>query len=254
MPGMKASTSPRSMRAHYLPVADGAMLYADGLSAAPDPGWFDPAWWPAGAAVASAPAGRGQVHYLDSGGDEWVLRGYRRGGLARHLSERHYLWTGEARTRPFSEWRLLAELHAAGLPVPFPVAALYRRHGPLLYTAALITRRLPVRATLRELCGAEQVPSWVWPAVGQLLRRLHDHGVFHADLNGGNLLVGEDRVWVVDFDQGRRRAAGAWRQRNLARLYRSLRKTARAGGRDGPDPAAWQALLSGYERTGPFRP
>ena len=57
------------------------------------------------------------------------------------ISKDAYLWSGEAETRSFAEWYLTYHLHRAGLPVPAPIAARYRRQG-LLYRADLITQRI----------------------------------------------------------------------------------------------------------------
>ena len=62
-----------------------------------------------------------------------------------------------------------------------------------------------------------------WAAIGRCLRRFHDAGVQHADLNARNIMLGEQgEVWVLDFDRGRLRAPGAWSGRVLDRLERSL--------------------------------
>jgi 3-deoxy-D-manno-octulosonic acid kinase len=64
-----------------------------------------------------------------------------------------------------------------------------------------------------------------WTALGEGLFRFHDAGVFHADLNVSNVqLDGRDSLWLLDFDRGRLLPPGPWRQRNLARFHRSLRK------------------------------
>ena len=64
-----------------------------------------------------------------------------------------------------------------------------------------------------------------WAAIGRCLRRFHDAGVQHADLNASNIMLGEQgEVWVLDFDRGALRQPGSWRERVLDRLARSLAK------------------------------
>ena len=107
-----------------------------------------------------------------------------------------------------------------------PCAARYRRCG-LFYTADLITFRLPARPLSQHLIQ-EPLDAGRWRAIGVVLRRFHDAGVYHADLNAHNILLGTDdeTVFLVDFDKARiitnaplTRFAG-----NLKRLRRSLLK------------------------------
>jgi tRNA A-37 threonylcarbamoyl transferase component Bud32 len=161
------------------------------------------------------------------------------------LTDDLYLWTGEARTRSFCEWRLLRQLREWQLPVPRPIAAGFRRHGPC-YRADLLTEELPVRQTLAQALRAGALPASGWEAVGRCIGDLHARGVQHADLNANNLLLGENAtVYVLDFDRGRIRARGAWEQAVLLRLQRSLRKVTAGLPPDRFGADQWQALLAG---------
>lgn len=210
------------------------ILYDAALLDHADDGLFAP-----GADAAGA-GGRGSAWL--AGGGEWVLRHYRRGGLAARFSDDRYLWTGLERTRPWCEWRLLDHLYKEGLPVPQPVAARVTRTG-LAYRGDLLTRRIRDAVSLAErLTGA--APGGVpWRAVGACLRRFHDAGVWHADLNAHNLLLDTmDRVYLIDFDRGERRSTGrGWQLSNLARLHRSLAKLVPAVPARG-----WAELMDGY--------
>ena len=197
-----------------------------------------------GEAEGQAGRGRGQVRFFQVGDRHWAVRHYRRGGWMGRLVEDRYAWTGAERTRAFREWRMLARLHAAGLPVPRPVAAGWRRRG-LFYTAELVTLRIagaaPLSARLAEGAALD------WRAIGRMLADFHALGACHADLNAHNILLDEDgRAWLLDFDRGRFRAPGPWQEQNLARLGRSLRKIAAEPGAPAFDPAGWRALRSGY--------
>jgi 3-deoxy-D-manno-octulosonic acid kinase len=59
-----------------------------------------------------------------------------------------------------------------------------------------------------------------------LVARSHRVGLDHADLNAHNLLFDPaGKGWVIDLDRGELRIpATGWRERNLARLHRSLLK------------------------------
>ena len=97
---------------------------------------------------------------------------------------------------------------------------------------------------------AEPLAPAAWHAIGSCVRRFHDAGVCHADLNAHNVLLDADGgVHLVDFDRGSIRAPGAWRTANLARLERSLAKLAGAEtARGGALERA--ALRAGYEGRG----
>lgn len=231
------------------PTVGGAMLYDASRAGNATAELFDADYWYTRRAATHARAGRGLTLFIDDGMRHWVLRHYRRGGLVAALFRDRYLWTGEARTRPFREWRLLANLHAEGLPVPAPVAARYRRVG-LAYRGDLITERIIDAQPLSSRLERAPVSTSVWNAIGACLRRFHDRGVCHADLNAHNILVdAHGTVWLIDFDRGRRRAPGAWQAGNLARLRRSLDKVSRnlPAGRFGD--SAWRALLDAYAST-----
>ncbi len=190
-------------------------------------------------------AGRGRAVAVEIQGHPGVLRHYRRGGMVERWLGDRYLWAGLERTRAFREWRLLAALFARGLPVPRPLAARVCRDG-LFWRGDLITARIRDARSLAECLRAD--PAAVdWSAIGRCIRRFHQAGLWHADLNAHNILVDRDgKVWWVDLDRGRVRAPGRWREANLARLARSLRKLAAASGR--PFPASgWRALRRAYD-------
>lgn len=192
-------------------------------------------------------SGRGNTMIVGDGEAEYVLRHYRRGGLTGRFNRDLYLWTGADRTRSFREWRLLRTLVAMGLPVPIPAAARYCRVAQICYTADLLTVRAPGIRPLSERIMDRQAGEEFWRAIGSGIHRFHEAGVCHADLNAYNIqLDANDGFFLLDFDRGRLRPAGAWRQQNLARLYRSLRKIRRMEPRIAFSEANWQQLMQGY--------
>ncbi|MFO1426455.1 MAG: 3-deoxy-D-manno-octulosonic acid kinase [Steroidobacteraceae bacterium] len=170
----------------------------------------------------------------------------RRGGLFRQPLRDRYLWLGARRTRPFHEWYVTYQLRRHGLPAPVPVGARFVRRGPL-YTGDLLTVAIPgARSLAQRVCG-EGLSITDWVAVGRCLRRFHDFGLCHADLNAHNILFdAHDEVHVIDFDRCSLRRPGLWSDANLVRLRRSLLKIT------DPLPAGrfteteWQSLLAGY--------
>jgi 3-deoxy-D-manno-octulosonic acid kinase len=224
----------------------GAILYDTSLAGNAGADWFDPDWWRARGQVRHSDEGRGAALFIEADGRRLVLRHYRRGGLVARLSADRYLWRGAAATRSFAEWHLLYVMHRAGLPVPIPVAARYRRQGRS-YAADLLTQQIPAVRSLAARLREGALPLTCWVAIGRCLRRFHEAGVYHADLNAHNILLGEDEtVWVIDFDRGRLRRPGLWCDANLVRLRRSVEKIAGALAVEHFSEADWSSLLRGY--------
>ena len=169
--------------------------------------------------------GRGTTHFVELFGQPCVLRHYRRGGWAARLFGDRYWRATLPETRAWREWHLLADLAEQGLPVPKPVAAQVVTDG-MFYRADLITQRLEGAQPLSQALVDDSLSGAQWRTVGQCIRRFHDVGVYHADLNAHNILLGvKDAVYLIDFDKGEIRSPErSWQAANLARLRRSLDK------------------------------
>jgi 3-deoxy-D-manno-octulosonic acid kinase len=92
-----------------------------------------------------------------------------------------------------------------------------------------------------------------WIAIGRCLRRFHELGVCHADLNAHNILLGngtdDERVFLIDFDRGSlRKPGGFWKDDNLVRLRRSLEKITWGLPRERFTEDDWHGLLDGYQQ------
>jgi len=232
----------------------GAMLYDGSRVSNLTPGWFDPKHWESRGEIEGSARGRGATWYIRSDGRRFVLRHYRRGGLIAHLSRDRYFWHGEDAARPFVEWQLTYRLHRAGLPVPAPLVARYQHHG-LTYTGDIITERLSTVGSLAECLATGALSILTWISIGRCIRRFHDLGVCHADLNAHNLLLDEDaKVYMIDFDRCQLRKAGLWRDVNLVRLRRSLEKVTFRLPRERFAEADWHGLLDGYRQTSGDQP
>lgn len=210
---------------HLTPFRDnrgyGAILFDRTQVRQPDPLWFDPEHWGM-AAQQVTEGGRGGAWFIDFGQGDALLRQYLRGGLVARISRDAHLWRGIGHVRSFAEFRLLRILREKKLPVPLPFAAWYRREG-LHYRAAILMQRLHEVSSLAALAQAGDAP---WQACGQLVARFHRVGLDHADLNAHNILFDAGgQGWMIDFDRSHLRIpATAWREANLQRLQRSLRK------------------------------
>lgn len=215
-----------------------------------EPGLFDVDWLQRNGHLRGSSAGRNQAHFLSYGNCDMVLRHFRRGGLVGKLIRNLYLGVNTEKSRPMREFGLLAWMHDQGLPVPRPAAALVRPLGPF-YRAAILTKRLPGARPFQELLREGKVQPEVWSTVGAAIRRLHDHHVFHSDLNCRNILIdAAHHAWLIDFDKCDRREPGPWKAQNLDRLKRSLRKE------NGPDTGItwdeedWSRLMKAYAGAG----
>lgn len=233
----------------------GAMLYDASRAGNAAASWFDPEYWRERNELDGEARGRGTVHFIRTGEEKGlVLRHYRRGGLVARLSRDQYVWRGESETRSFREWQLLYQLHRAGLPVPTPIAARYRRQG-YLYTADILTERLMDSESLASRLMRSGIPILGWITIGRCIRMFHNLGVYHADLNAHNiLLVADDLVYLVDFDRGRLMRPGLWCDANLVRLRRSLEKITYKLPPEHFSEADWHGLLDGYRQAGGVTP
>ena len=229
----------------------GAMLYdASRAGNSASAGWFDASYWRDRGELDGEAQGRGTTHFIHSGKQHFVLRHYRRGGLVARLMRDRYFWRNESATRAFAEWQLLYHLHRAGLPVPAPVACRYRRHG-FTYTADIITERLMDSMSLASALRRRGLPILGWITIGRCIRSFHDLGVCHPDLNAHNImLVGDDAVYLIDFDRGQLRKPGMWCDANLVRLRRSLEKVTYGLPPEHFSEADWHGLLDGYRESG----
>jgi 3-deoxy-D-manno-octulosonic acid kinase len=192
--------------------------------------------------------GRGSAWVLStrSFGDV-IVRPCRRGGWIGHLVDRRYL----AGARAFRELLVTERLHRLGAPVPEVLAAVQERLRPGPgYSACIVTRRImgsvPAAQALSDATEGEA--RILMEDIGRAIRRCHEAGGRHADLNAWNLLVPRTRpdlpVVVIDWDRGRWDPDGVpdrARRASLSRLARSLRKLELATA-----IGAWPALETGY--------
>jgi 3-deoxy-D-manno-octulosonic acid kinase len=175
--------------------------------------------------------GRGGAEVIAVAGHEMVLRAFRRGGLpARVLHDTYCGWS----PRPFRELCVTEALRARGAPVVDVYGACVQWLFWGCYKGWIATRYIRSARTLWQWIAAAPPAAertLVLQAVGKAIRRLHDSGGTHPDLNLNNILIQPTdaargfEVLLIDFDRApvaRRfhRQADA----DLTRLRRSARK------------------------------
>ena len=226
----------------------GRMLYDTQRTGNFTADFFDPEYWRKHDAIEGSALGRGTTWFIRAGDGHFVLRHYRRGGLIARFSKDRYWFKSEEETRSFAEWYLTYHLHREGLPVPAPIAARYRREGAF-YTADIITQRIDDSESLAQRLLKGPLPLTQWIAVGRCLRRFHDAGVCHADLNAHNILLTPEQVYLIDFDRGTLRKRGWWADTTLVRLYRSLEKVTLLAAPESFSDEDWHSMLAGYRES-----
>ncbi|KLV07446.1 3-deoxy-D-manno-octulosonic acid kinase [Photobacterium aquae] len=207
---------------------------------------FDPAYWRGKSAITGQASGRGTTYFIDTPLLPLALRHYWRGGLLGRVVKDQYWFTGWDKTRCALEMGLLKTLAEGGVRVPRPVAARAVRCG-LFYRADILTEKVPGARDLVAVLQQRSLSGDEWQAIGRMIRQMHDLGVCHTDLNIHNILLdGEGLCWLIDFDKCYRQAGDSWKQGNLDRLLRSLRKEVGRYGIQWQE-VEWTLLLAGYQ-------
>jgi len=228
-----------------------AIIYDDTRIASPDAKFFDLAYWRSQQALKNVAAGRGNTWFINAPFGQVVLRDYLRGGWAARVSRDHYFFTSIHSSRPFREFKILAAMLEMDLPVPRPFAALCR-HRSMLSSGSLLTGTITGAQTLADFLPGggyfNEDTVLPWANIGKCIRRFHNAGVWHADLNARNILLDpEQRVYLIDFDRARLTPSKVVKgEGNLNRLMRSLKKLWSTPHSQALQ-SAWDQLQVGYD-------
>jgi hypothetical protein len=114
-----------------------------------------------------------------------------------------------------------------------PLAVWHRRRGPLVYEGYLLTEKIPnavdLHAFLHSLTRVHETQARETlrrrlEQVARMVRELHRRQLAHRDLKAANILLADDRVWLIDLVgiKRLRRLSEVRRIRNLARLNASF--------------------------------
>ena len=208
--------------------------------------YFDPQWLKSQHLIDEIKTGRGEVCFFSLQGRQFALRQYLRGGLVAKVNKRRFLWKNIKSTRVYSELSLLDYMHANGLNVPLPVAGRVEKSGAT-YQAAIITEIIPNANELHQLLLARPVSKDIWRSIGKSIKQMHDLNVCHDDINVKNILIDDkEQIFLIDFDKCARKSSGSWKEKNVARLRRSLDKQAMKHQDYAFNLNDWAALEQGY--------
>lgn len=227
-----------------------AIVYDASLMDAPGTEFFSVGYWKSQQALVGEAVGRGSAWFIEAPFGPVVLRQYLRGGWVAKISRQSYFFSTVSRSRPFREYHLLATLYDLGLPVPRPVAALCK-HSGIISTGAIMTARISSAQTLADVLpgnsGDPEPGAELWKDIGKCIRRFHDAGVWHADLNARNIMLDAgQQIFLIDFDRARFTPGNPVNGKgNMDRFKRSLSKLWPRGEISAMQPA-WDQVMAGY--------
>jgi 3-deoxy-D-manno-octulosonic acid kinase len=220
-------------------------------------------YWQSRDLVTGTAQGRGTTWFLKYPHKEhthqWVLRHYYRGGLIGKLIKDHYIFTHKNKTRAACEFELLKKMQSLNLPAPKPVAYRIIKNG-LVYQADLLSSRIENAKDLVGLlevsdqhCALQSpISDESWKKIGVTIKRFHDYGIYHHDLNAHNILLDKDgAVYLIDFDRGefRNPASLEWQESNMDRLKRSFLKEQNRLEHFAWELKHWDLLIQGYKTS-----
>lgn len=187
--------------------------------------YFEPDYWREQNKIKGSATGRSTAFFVDAGTHGLLLRHYYRGGLVGKFNKDRFKREPIVQSRAMAEFALLLKLRELNLPVPRPVAARYTQASVWGYRADILVEVIPNAKDTFKLLLQQQFNARQWHSIGATIRKLHDAGVYHSDLNCHNIMLDADQaVWIVDFDKCGFKQQGDWREANLQRLLRSFNK------------------------------
>ncbi|NQY34380.1 MAG: 3-deoxy-D-manno-octulosonic acid kinase [Alteromonadaceae bacterium] len=222
-------------------------VYVEHLFSEFTPEMLSSTYWQQQNSIIGTAQGRGTTWFIENQHQQWVLRHYYRGGLIGKFNKDKYLFNAFNSTRAAREFSLLKIMQELQLPVPDPVAFRIIKNG-LFYQADLLSSRIQDANDLVYILGKQRLTEEIWLTIGATIKRFHDSGIYHHDLNIHNILLDKNnKCWLIDFDRGEQRTvSNQWQKANLARLLRSFRKELLKQPVFHWQEEDWQLLLEGY--------
>jgi 3-deoxy-D-manno-octulosonic acid kinase len=167
------------------------------------------------------------------GGPRVVVRRYSHGGILRNLTRDLFLFG----TRSFHELAYTEAVRSCSIPTVEPIAAIHQPACFPFYRAYLLSREVPNSKDLIEIFKdmiarpSIQTKRRLIRSAALVLRKFHEAGFFHGDLQLKNILVANKEVLLIDFDRSYRKRTLSDEEKlaNILRLNRSTEKWTRKG-------------------------
>jgi len=185
--------------------------------------------------------GRSPLRFIEP---DMVVRTLMHGGLFRHITGRRFLSPG----RTVRELEVSSYLASHGIPTPEILAVRLIKNG-LFLSIDVVSRFVPGSTDLLLYLEKphQDAPDLLQKA-GTLIRKIHDLGVYHADLHIKNLLLdSEGSLWVLDLDKAYQLGVVPefMKRMNRKRFVRSVMKWRNTGRISLPDD--WEESIGkGY--------
>jgi 3-deoxy-D-manno-octulosonic acid kinase len=191
--------------------------------------------------------GRGRIAIVETRTRRLLLKQLRRGGALRGLWRDRFA----GKRRLLANLTLPLEASDRGVSTP-PVVAMLLVSGPPGFWRGWLAVELVEHA--RDLASQlidGELTDERWELALRQVRKLHDAGIEHPDLNLGNLMTSQDgTAWIIDLDKAQRRSGSlgtSARCAGLRRLRRSYRKICLENGLEAKLTDEWLAWYGADE-------
>lgn len=191
------------------------------------------------------PSGRGTGRIFTFDGRKFILKKEARGGmLAKFLPDQFFCLSG------FDNELIINNL-ANSLGISPPVLARWRVDKHLLFSEIYtLTAFIEDCRSLRDLIAEGSLEEKAILQAGQIVAKMHEKGIYHGDLNCGNILFSPESVQIIDLKGSYFYSAPLperLSKKNLLRLMRSfIKETLRAKKRIGIPFSS--LLIEGYKK------
>lgn len=139
------------------------------------------------------PSGRRTSKLIEYKGKNYILKKEARGGiLSSVLSDTYFSLS------PFyREFEISAALFSRGLSIP--ILLLFGKKLNILYEVYSLTQFIDECISLKDLvlkdnCDEERIFK-----AGEAIAKMHNLGLYHFDLNLGNIIFSKDKTFIIDF-------------------------------------------------------